>query len=43
MTALASARVAVGGQGDGVDDHAGLGALDFVDFADLVVDGEVAR
>ena len=33
---------AVGVDGDGVDDHAGLGAFDFVDFAGLGVHGEVA-
>ena len=33
---------AVGLDGDGVDDHAGFGALDLVDFAGLGVDGEVA-
>ncbi len=32
----------LGGHGDGVDDHAGLGALDLVDFAGLLLDGEVA-
>ena len=31
-----------GADGDGVDDHAALGALDFVDFAGLLLDGEVA-
>ena len=31
-----------GREGDWIDDHAGLGALDLVDFADLVVGGEVA-
>ena len=33
---------ALGLDGDGVDDHAGLGALDLVDFAGLLLDGEVA-
>ena len=32
----------LGGHGDGIDDHAGLGALDLVDFAGLLLDGEVA-
>ena len=32
----------LGGHGDGVDDHAGFGALDLVDFARLLIDGEVA-
>ena len=32
----------VGGDGDGVDDHAGFGTLDTVDFFDLAVDGHVA-
>jgi hypothetical protein len=32
----------VGLDGDGVDDHAGLGALDLVDLAGLLLDGEVA-
>ena len=31
-----------GGHGDGIDDHAGLGALDLVDFAGLLLDGQVA-
>ena len=32
----------LGGDGDGVDDHAALGALDLVDLAGLLLDGEVA-
>jgi hypothetical protein len=32
----------LGGHGDRVDDHAGLRALDLVDFAGLLIDGEVA-
>ncbi len=32
----------LGGDGDGVDDHAGLGALYFVDLAGLLLDGEVS-
>ena len=32
----------LGRDGDGVDDHAGLGALDLVDLAGLLLDGEVA-
>ena len=32
----------LGGHGDRVDDHAGFGALDLVDFAGLLLDGEVA-
>ncbi len=31
-----------GGDGDGVDDHAGFGALDLVDLAGLLLDGEIA-
>ncbi len=31
-----------GRDGDGVDDHAALGALDLVDLAGLLLDGEVA-
>ena len=31
-----------GDDGDGVDDHAGFGALDLVDLAGLLLDGEVA-
>ena len=33
---------ALGLDGDGVDDHAAFGALDLVDFAGLLLDGEVA-
>ena len=32
----------LGGDGDGVDDHAGFRALDLVDLASLLLDGEVA-
>ena len=32
----------LGRDGDGVDDHAGLGALDLVDLAGLLLNGEVA-
>ena len=32
----------VRGDGDGVDDHAGFGALDAVDLLELAVDGEIA-
>ena len=32
----------LGRDGDGVDDHAGFGALDLVDLAGLLLDGEVA-
>ena len=32
----------LGGDGDGVDDHAAFGALDLVDFPGLLLDGEVA-
>jgi len=32
----------IGGDGHGVDDHAGLGTLDAIDFLELAVDGEIA-